>query len=187
MRGFPRLGVSFGRRGGIPVAVVLVTLLAVPVKAANPEAAGTQQPGAAVSASGGKSTIQGTAAPGAEEGVPGGLGKMRRVEELGIEVVAIRLTAAGYMLDFRFKVLSPEKAQPLFDRKIKPYLIDQVSGARMAVPVTPKAGSLRQTPRSSTAGQVYFTIFANPGQFIKAGNKVTVVYEKQRIEDIVVE
>ena len=111
----------------------------------------------------------------------------RRIDKLGIEVVAMRLTSAGYMLDFRYRVLDPKKAKPLLDKKIHPQLIDQASGAVMAVPAPPKIGSLRQTPPVAQAGLVYLAIFANPGQFIKAGNKVTVVYGDYKIENLVVE
>lgn len=114
-------------------------------------------------------------------------GKPIRVKELGIEVTALRLTANGHMLDFRYKVLDPKKAKPMFDKKIKPYLIDHASGAKAEVPMTPKLGALRQAPRISRAGQVYFAIFANPGKLIKAGSKVTVVYGEHKIENLVVE
>jgi hypothetical protein len=115
------------------------------------------------------------------------LTKPRRVKELGIEVVALRLTSNGFMLDFRYRVLDPEKAKPLIDKKIKPKLIDQATGTRMDVPAPPKIGSLRQTPRSSKAGQVYFAIFANAGQLIRPGNKVTIEYGEHKIENLVVE
>lgn len=127
--------------------------------------------------------IQG-AATSARRAAPG---KPVRVKELGIEVTALRHTSAGHMIDFRYKVLDPEKAKPMFDKKIKPQLLDQASGTRVNVPSPPKVGSLRQTPRASKAGQVYFVIFANPGKFIKQGNKVTVVYGDYKIENLVVE
>lgn len=110
-----------------------------------------------------------------------------RIDKLGIEVVAMRLTSAGHMLDFRYRVLDPEKAKPLLDKKINPYLLDQTSGARMMVPDPPKIGSLRQTPPVAKAGLVYFAIFANPGKIVKAGNKVTVGYGDYKIENLVVE
>src|SRR4030042_1767141 len=52
-------------------------------------------------------------------------------ERWGIEVIGIRRTAAEYMLNFRYRVTNPDKALALFDRKIKPYLIDQASGATL--------------------------------------------------------
>jgi len=102
-------------------------------------------------------------------------------------VVGISTSAAGYMLDFRYRVLDPEKAVPLFDRKFKPYLIDQATGAKLLVPAPPKVGPLRQTTRAPEAGRVYFMIFANPGRMITAGNKVTVVIGEFRAEDLIVQ
>ncbi|RMG84918.1 MAG: hypothetical protein D6708_16425, partial [Candidatus Dadabacteria bacterium] len=34
-------------------------------------------------------------------------------EKWGIEVVGVMLSAGGYMLDFRYRVVDPEKAKPL--------------------------------------------------------------------------
>ena len=64
-------------------------------------------------------------------------GRLRLEETWGIQVEGIRLSAAGYMLDFRYRVLDPEKAAALFDRKTKPYLIDQESGAKFMIPPYP--------------------------------------------------
>ena len=49
----------------------------------------------------------------------------------GVEVVFVRRTAGGYMLEFRYKVLDPDKAKPLFDRQTKPLLTHVESGARI--------------------------------------------------------
>jgi hypothetical protein len=109
-------------------------------------------------------------------------------ERWGIEVIGIRRTAAEYMLNFQYRVTDPDKALALFDRKIKPYLIDQTSGAAMMVPSPPKIGPLRQTTRNSgpVAGKTYFIFFANPAKFIKQGNKVTVVIGDFRAENLTV-
>lgn len=105
----------------------------------------------------------------------------------GIEVVALRRTAGGAMLDFRYRVIDPEKARPLLDRGSKAFLIDQASGRRMGVPDTPKIGPLRQTAREPIAGRTYFVIFSNPGKLLGAGDRATVVIGDFRAEDIVVE
>jgi hypothetical protein len=91
------------------------------------------------------------------------------------------------MLDFRYRVLDPEKAAPLFDRAVKPYLIDEATGSTLLVPAPPKVGPLRQTTRAPTAGRIYFMMFANPGKFIQAGQKVTVVIGEFRAEHLTVE
>jgi hypothetical protein len=106
-------------------------------------------------------------------------------DEWGIQIEAIRLSAGGYMLDFRYRVIDPGKAQALFDRKEKPYLIDQASGAKFIVPSPPKVGPLR-TSNPPQSGRTYFILFANPGQYIKQGNKVTVVIGDFKVEDLTV-
>jgi hypothetical protein len=115
------------------------------------------------------------------------LAKVKSIEERwGIQIIGIRQTAAGYMLDFRYRVTDPEKAAPLFVRKTKPYLIDQASGAKFAVPNPPKTGPLR-TSDPPQANRIYFIFFGNPGKYIKPGNKVTVVIGDFRVENLVVE
>ncbi len=105
----------------------------------------------------------------------------------GIKIVAIRLSAKGYMLDFRYKVIDPKKSLPIFDPKINPYIIDQASGAKCFVPSAPKTGSLRQKTRNPEANRDYFILFANPGRLVKAGNKVTLVIGDFKAENLTVE
>lgn len=105
---------------------------------------------------------------------------------LGIDILGVRRSAAGYMLDLRYKVVDPEKAAPLVDRKVHPYLLDQDSGARLFVPSSAKIGPLRQTSGKPVAGQTYFALFANPGRYVEAGRKVTLVVGDRRVENLAV-
>lgn len=108
-------------------------------------------------------------------------------DTLGIEAEGIRLSAAGYMLDFRYRVLDPVKAAPLLDRKIQPYLLDEASGARLAVPDAPKVGQLRATSRNKViVGRTYYMLFANPGRYLRTGSKVTLVAGDARISSLTV-
>ena len=93
-------------------------------------------------------------------------------EEWGVEVVALRLTGADYMLDFRYKVLDDEKAAELFQRANKPLLIHKATGAKLEVPRPAKTGPLRPT-NPPEAGRIYFILFSNPG-VVHAGDEVTV-------------
>jgi len=107
---------------------------------------------------------------------------------LGIRMEGLRLSAAGYILDFRYRVLDPAKAAPLLDSKIRPYLLDDASGAQLGVPDTAKLGQLRTKGRNKVvAEQGYFIMFANPGRFVQAGNKMTLVMGDLRIENLVVQ
>lgn len=108
------------------------------------------------------------------------------LEAWGIEVLSIRQSAGGSMLDFRYRVLDKDKAALLFSRNINPYLMDQKSGAVFGVPSSPKVGALRQT-RPPEAKKNYFIIFANPGRFVKKGNAVTIVIGELKIKDLIVE
>ena len=107
--------------------------------------------------------------------------------DFGIEVTGVHVSAAGYMLDFRYKVLDAAKALPLLAAGVKTYLVDQATGAVLGVPSTAKVGSLRQTSREAVPGRVYFTFFANPGAAVKPGAKVTVVMGDMHAPDLVVE
>jgi hypothetical protein len=110
-------------------------------------------------------------------------------ENWGIQVEALRLSAAGSMLDLRYRVIDKEKAAPLLDSKRRPYLVDEVRGAKFGVPDTPILGQLRQTSRNHTilAGHSYFVLFANPGKFLHSGDKVTLVMGDAKLPDLTIE
>ena len=93
-------------------------------------------------------------------------------EQWGVEVVALRLTGNNYMLDFRYRVLDPDKAAELFERANKPILIHQATGSRLEVPRPAKTGPLRPT-NPPQADRTYFMLFSNPG-VVHAGDEVTV-------------
>ncbi len=107
--------------------------------------------------------------------------------DLGIEVKGLRLSASGYMLDFRFQVTDPEKAAGLFGKGITNYVLDPETGARLIVPRPPKVGSLQQNSGIPIKNKTYFVMFANPGRFIKPGKKVVVVMGTTEIKDIMVQ
>jgi len=72
--------------------------------------------------------------------------------DLGVEVLGIRPSAAGYMLDFRFRIVDPAKAAPLLDRQVEPRVIDKARGAELVVPTATKVGQLRQVAHSPQPG-----------------------------------
>jgi hypothetical protein len=90
------------------------------------------------------------------------------------------------MLDFRYKVIDPEKASSLLKRQTESYLLNQSTGEKLPVPKT-KLGSMRQTSVNPLPNRIYFILFANPNRSVKLGNKVTLVLGDLKIEDLVVE
>jgi hypothetical protein len=73
--------------------------------------------------------------------------KMSIEEQWGVKIESLRTSAAGNLLDFRYRIIDPEKASYLVDRRNKAYMIDQASGRVLSVPTTAKVGPLRQTVR----------------------------------------
>ncbi len=120
--------------------------------------------------------------------VPGESAALSEAErQLGVRVEALRLAAAGYMLDFRYYVWDSERSRPLVDKALNPYLVHHRSGAYLGIPAPAKIGSLRQRPRSHYPDRSYFMLFANPGGLVKAGDLVDVVIGPYRFEKLVVE
>jgi hypothetical protein len=95
----------------------------------------------------------------------------------GIEPVSLRRTAADTLVDFRYRVIEPDKAVQLVSSKAPAFLLDEGSGIQFPVPESQTVGTMRQTSRNGPpqAGRIYFMLFANPGRFIQAGNTVSVV------------
>jgi hypothetical protein len=100
----------------------------------------------------------------------------------GIEAVGPALSAGGYALDFRLRVIDPEKAQPLLQKGVARYVVHTRTGATLGVFSAPKVGSLRQTAPVAEKGRMYFTMFANPGAIVKAGDEVTVVVGDMKLK-----
>ena len=106
-------------------------------------------------------------------------------EQWGVKIESIRVTAAGHLVDFRYRVLDSEKAMGLMKRGDKAYIIDQASGIELPVPVT-KVGPIRGTGTTPKEGKVYSVMFKNRG-IVQSGSKVTVVIGEFKVENLVVE
>lgn len=131
-----------------------------------------------------------TSSAGDPSEATGGLSELE--EEWGIRLLGIRPSAAGYVLDFRYQVLDPEKATPILQRKYSrnPHVIVEKSGAILRVPFSPKVGSMRQSVRTANQikpGKRYFMLFANPGKHVESGDQVTLVIGEFRAEHVVVQ
>ena len=109
-------------------------------------------------------------------------------DKWGVELLGMRLTTAGYMLDFRFRVIDADKALPLFDHRIKPHIVAERSNIKLPVPMAAKVGAFRPTNRGKNikADKTYYMIFGNPDRHVKAGEKVTVVIGDFKVEHLMV-
>jgi hypothetical protein len=104
----------------------------------------------------------------------------------GVEIIGVRRMSSGYMLRLSYRVVDAEKARPLFDKKVRPFVIDEVTGARLAVPAMENIGELRQTG-APVDDRDYFIIFGNPEKLVKSGGRVSIVLGDMRIDGFTVD
>lgn len=103
----------------------------------------------------------------------------------GVDNLRVQATASGALLRFSYRVLDPNRAKTLNDKKSTPYLIDQKTGAVLQVPQMPKVGLLRQTA-DPVNGAEYWMVFSNKG-VVKTGNRVNIVIGNIRFNGLVVQ
>lgn len=107
----------------------------------------------------------------------------------GIRVDGLRLSAHGYILDFRYRVLNPENAAPILDAKKTVYLVDEARGAKLGVPQSPVIGGMRQTSRNRVVytDRDYFILFVNPGRAVRTGDKLKLAVDGVKIAELTVQ
>jgi hypothetical protein len=104
----------------------------------------------------------------------------------GVGELHVKATESGELIRFNYRVLDPEKAEALNDKKAEPELIDTQAGVKLEVPQMEKVGKLRQssTPK---AGMNYWMVFSNPTRVVKRGDRVDVVIGSFRANNLLVE
>lgn len=109
-------------------------------------------------------------------------------KQWGIQIISLSITAGGYMMDFRFKVIDEQKSKIFFNHRIKPTLIVEKSKAVLPVPMAAKVGAFRPTDRGGNikAGKIYYIVFGNPDSHVKSGDKVTMVFGDFKAEGMTV-
>jgi hypothetical protein len=115
-------------------------------------------------------------------------GKAGRYYKLvwGIEAPSVKWAESGEMIRFSWRVVDPERAGVLNDKKIEPSLIDPKAGVSLVVPVMDKIGQLRQSAPPE-AGKSYWMAFSNKGRLVKRGDRVDVVIGPFRAENLAVD
>jgi hypothetical protein len=104
----------------------------------------------------------------------------------GVDSLSVKWAESGELVRFSYRVLDPQRAAPLNDKRIEPSLIDPRAGVSLVIPVMEKIGQLRQvsTPES---GKSYWMAFSNAGRLVKRGDRVDVVIGPFRAENLVVD
>jgi hypothetical protein len=92
----------------------------------------------------------------------------------GIDSLGVKAVEAGEFIRFTYRVLDPEKAKMLNEKKLVPVLIDPERGVKLEVPSLEQVGLLRQSS-TPEAGKAYWMAFSNTGRPVKRGDRVNVV------------
>ncbi len=104
----------------------------------------------------------------------------------GIDSLTVKWAESGEIIRFSWRVLDPEKAKPINDKKSEPSLIDPQAGVSLVVPSLEKVGQLRQSS-TPVAGKSYWMAFSNSGRRVKRGDRVDVVIGPFRATGLVVD
>jgi len=105
----------------------------------------------------------------------------------GIEAPSIKAVESGVILRFSYRVVDPEKAKPLNDKKLNPLLVSPEKGVQLVVPSMEKVGQLRQAPHEIEAGKSYWMAFSNSGRVVKPGDRVDIVIGSFHARGLLVE
>ena len=105
----------------------------------------------------------------------------------GIEDLNVKAVESGVILRFSYRVLDPEKAKVLTDKKVDPFLISPEKGLKLVIPSMEKVGQLRQAPHELEPGKSYWMAFSNNGLVLKKGDRVDIVIGSFRAEGLLVE
>lgn len=104
----------------------------------------------------------------------------------GVDLLSTKLAESGQVVRFSYRILDPEKAKTLNDKKFNPVLIDEIAHVKLIVPSLEKVGELRQSS-TPEAGKLYWMAFSNRGAPVKRGDRVSVAIGKFRADGLTIE
>jgi hypothetical protein len=106
--------------------------------------------------------------------------------DFGVDLLSVKLAESGALVRFSYRVTDADKALPLHDRASSPQLLDEKAGVMLQVPTLEKVGPLRQSVEPE-AGKSYWMVFSNKGNFVRAGNRVSVLIGGVRLDGLIVQ
>ena len=102
-------------------------------------------------------------------------------ERSGVRLTQVAVTGGGGLIDLRFQVLDPNRANSLHDASTPPAVIDEKSGLVVRDLLMSHAHTGKYT-----AGETYYLVFENPGNWIRRGANVTVLLGPAQVDHVVV-
>jgi hypothetical protein len=178
----PGIGEVTRRRGAAALAMLLTGLL---IGSSALAQTGTQPANSKAQPANSKAKPAGTPLHYLPDRFAGRAGAYYKVV-WGVDSLSVKWTESGEVIRFSWRVLDPERARVLNDKKAEPSLIDPQAGVSLVVPQMEKIGQLRQSAPPE-AGKSYWMAFSNKGRLVKRGDRVNVVIGPFRAEGLVVD
>ena len=92
----------------------------------------------------------------------------------GLDTLSVKAVESGALIRFSYRVLDPDKAKVLNDKKVDAFLDAPGRNVRLSIPSLEKVGQLRQGT-TEQSGKVYWMAFSNPRRTVKPGDHVNIV------------
>jgi hypothetical protein len=103
------------------------------------------------------------------------------VDRSGVKIVHVAVTGGGGLVDLRFQVIDPNRAEALHDSSTPPAVVDQRSGL-----VVHELLMSHSHTGQFKAGVTYYLVFNNPGNWVHRGDRVAVLLGNARVENVTV-
>jgi len=103
------------------------------------------------------------------------------VEKSGVRLVYVAVTGGGGLIDLRFQVIDPDKANAVHEKDTPPTIVDEATGLVVNELLM---GHMHTAPY--TAGQTYYLIFENPGNIVQSGGEVSILLGDAQVDHVIV-
>ena len=99
----------------------------------------------------------------------------------GVRITRVAVTGGGGLLDLRFQVLDPNLANSVHDAATPPAVVEERTGLVVRDLLMNHAHTGKYT-----AGETYYLVFENPGNWVRRGSSVTVLLGGAQVEHVTV-
>jgi hypothetical protein len=99
-----------------------------------------------------------------------------------VKITQVAVTGDGGLVDLRFKVLDPDRANSLHDATTPPAVVDEESGL-----VVQELLMNHSHSGPYKAGVTYYLVFNNSLNWVHRGSRVTVLLGNAQVEHVLVQ
>jgi hypothetical protein len=97
----------------------------------------------------------------------------------GVQITTVAVTGGGGLVDLRFKIVDPDRANSLHDARTPPAVVDEQTGLVVHDLLMNHAHS-----GPYKTGVTYYLVFNNPGNWVHRGGRVTVLLGNAQVEHV---